>query len=152
MSGAGTFGAGLEPAGLDPVGAFSPKPSLGTQPRALLFNITTRQHVINADGTMASVHPVDQRVTLALGVKLGSIPSAPGVGNKLRTITRGSLAQLTAQANDYVEQALIAMTTAKEISVISIGVFAPQPGQLIVQVTYTNLITSQKMTAAASLF
>ena len=102
---------------------------------------------------MASINPIDSRVQLAMGIALGTIGSAPNIGNSLlATTTRGSLAQLTVQVNDAVRVALQPMTTASLIAVLSVGVFQPAANQLIAQVTYVNLITTQTMQAAVSIF
>jgi len=143
--GLGAYALGAEPAGLDPVLPPSPQAGVGAPPTALKFDLTLRQWVFNANGTLASVHPVDQRVVLALGFALGKIPAAPGIGNTLRSIPRVVPATIEAQVDSAVHAALDDMVTSGEITINEIDVW-PQTNGFITQVVYTNLITQQQDT------
>jgi hypothetical protein len=146
--GAGNFPAGTGFAGLDPVAPYSPSPQAGSPPEAMVFDLTTRQWVINDDGTMASQHPVDQEVQLALGIEFGKIPCVPADGNTLRQITRAAGDQLESEVDDAVHNAIDYLVASNSISLDQINVFPfSATNAFIAQIVYTNLITQQQKNA-----
>ena len=77
MAGAGTTYAGAGLAGADPQTLSTP---VAPMANAAQYDPRTRTLVTNADGSVATVHPVDQTVAFALTIKLGTISSVPTVG------------------------------------------------------------------------
>ena len=140
MSGAGTFSAGNgSPAGLDPVQppsavAIVPKP---TQPP--LFDISIRQFRRNSDGTLATIHWVDQAVALAMGIPAGGITSAPGIGNTLRKIKRAAGPRLQSDVKDAILVALGALIARNDITIVELTVLTPVPSQILIALTYVNM-------------
>ncbi len=138
MTGSGTYASGTGSAGFDPVGTVSAPPLTQNAPKALKFNPATRDFDIT-EGVYAALHPVDQRVALALTIELGSIPSAPNVGHTLRRMRRSSGATVEADAKDRVRQALKTLLDAEDIAIDRIEVDAETRGRVIVVVYYVNL-------------
>ncbi len=110
----GTHSSGTGSAGFAPVGAVSAAPLTQNAPKALKFNPATRDFDIT-EGVYAALHPVDQRVALALTIELGSLPSAPNVGHTLRKMRRSSGPTIEADARDRVRQALKTILDAKDM-------------------------------------
>ena len=142
--GMGDFPAGCGPAGLDPIVATTAR-AKKSPPQALQYDLATRRFVQNADGSMASVHPIDQQVDLAMGIALGSLPGTPTQGNRLRRIQRAAGQTLQREVEDAVYDALNLLTTAKKITVLAVLVATPAPGQVIVQLVYVNMVTRKRL-------
>lgn len=136
--GIGWYPAGLGPAGYDPV--VPPNaPRDVRPPAALLFDGQTRDFPLDANGFYREVHPVDQKVELALCVSRGAIASVPGIGNKLRTIQRVRVAVAETLCRNYIDEALADLLKAKSISVEKITIDTSVPGRLLFAVAYLNL-------------
>ena len=50
------------------------------------YDGATKDLVLNADGQISGVHPVDEGMALSLCVEKGSCPASPSMGNTLRKI------------------------------------------------------------------
>jgi hypothetical protein len=76
------MGFGDEPFGdaIPDVGGASNDPAVNARPRALKFNLQTRQHVLGADGLYVEAHPVDAAVEQSLGFLLRRIKASPTTG------------------------------------------------------------------------
>lgn len=142
--GAGNFPAGTgfgEKAGLDPI--YVPTPTVRRAlPQALVFDPGARAYVQNADGTMASIDPVDSEVALLLGIEFGSIPSAATFGQKLRAVlTRTPPARQQAIATQEVSRVLGRLMASGAINLISVAVDSSgaKRGAISIGVTYQNL-------------
>jgi phage baseplate assembly protein W len=97
--------------------------------------------VQNTNGTLSGVHPVDQQVALALFIELGSIPSAPEIGSKLRTVlSRTDPQQAYQTALDEVNRALALLYAQKAITLLSFALDQSTPGRSILAIGYTNLL------------
>ncbi len=144
--GAGEFDAGVDDiAGEDPLPAISP-PRDVTPPAALLYDGATRAHPLDADGRYLGIHPVDQRVALALLVTLGSVSSVPGLGSGLRKIKKITR-KTPAEVRNAVDLALADLVDAKDIEVrrVDIEVRGAPTGGFAVAVSYVNKrLTSSK--------
>lgn len=136
--GIGWFPAGFGPAGYDPV--VPPNaPRDVRPPAALLFDGETRDFPLDANGFYREVHPVDQRVALALCISRGAIASVPGIGNKLRTIQRVRRDVAETLARNYINEALAEMLSSKSIRIEKITIDTAVAGRLLFAVTYLNL-------------
>jgi hypothetical protein len=136
--GAGWYAAGYGPAGYDPV--IPPDaPRVVRAPDALRLDGPTKDYLLDDNGFYQSVHPVDQRVALALLVSRGAIAAAPELGNQLRTIRRVSKNVAIALAKSFVRDALNDLVTDKSIEINDVQIDADVPGRLFVQVMYTNV-------------
>jgi hypothetical protein len=137
-SGFGWLPAGVGPAGYNPV--VPPNaPRDVRPPAALLFDGGTRDFPLDENGFYRAIHPVDQKVALALCVSRGAIAAVPGIGNKLRTIQRVRRDVAITLVNNYVREALADLIAAKSIQVDKIEVDPDVPGRLLFAVTYLNL-------------
>ena len=133
---------GLFPLGGIGLPPFPPSsaPSVPQTPLALQFDPTVPGFVMNADGTMASIHPVDQKVALTLFIELGSISSAPNVGNKLRTVlNRVQPEQVNAIAGAELNRCLGPFISAGEITLTGFSVTQTGSGRTSLIVAYINL-------------
>jgi hypothetical protein len=136
--GMGWFPAGIGPAGYDPVvppdGPRNVRP-----PAALRLDGLARDYVLDDDGFYAESHPVDQKVGLALLVSRGAIAAVPGIGNKLRTIRRVSVAVAETLTRQHINEALSDLIRGKSIDIESIVVDTAVAGRLLFSVAYKNL-------------
>jgi hypothetical protein len=137
-------GAGL------PLFPASSTPGAPQTPLALQFDPTIPGFVQNADGTMTSIHPVDQKVALALFIEYGSISSAPTVGNKLRTLlNRVQPEQVNAIAGAELSRCLGPFIGAGEITLTGFTVTQTGSGRTSLSVAYVNLKDPRYTPAAA---
>lgn len=136
--GIGWYAAGLGPAGYDPV--VPPNaPRDVRPPAALLFDGETRDFPLDANGFYSEVHPVDQKVELALCISREAIAAAPEIGNKLRTIQRVKSTVAETLARNYIREVLADLLASKAIRIENIELDVSVPGRLLFAVTYTNL-------------
>jgi hypothetical protein len=78
--GAGSFPAGVGAAGIMP--ATTPPAERPPMPDGVpAFDVAQRDFVLDENGRHQTVHPFDQQVQLALGVKRGQFASDPDQGN-----------------------------------------------------------------------
>ena len=129
--------AGIGPAVVGPALAPSTAPSPGKQWGAPVYDLATRQILQNADGSFPSMHPVDVQVLIALGVKLGSIPSKPTAGSGNSALRQDSKAA-AALTND-VTVALSALVKRGDIRVVGVTIDMSIQGRTIRSVDYLNL-------------
>ena len=137
------MGMGLTPLGLGAnAGQFFPQvvaQRTTTYPQAMQFDPGLRQFVQNADGSMASIHPVDQKVALALGIENGSIPSATSQGHKIRQLlNRLDPSKRPQVATQEVRRVLADMITAGDVILVLVAVDASRGDSTRVNVTYVN--------------
>ena len=136
--GAGSFGAGEGAAGED-IPTPPDAPRNVTPPAALLFDGRTRDFPLNAQGRYRRVHPVDQRVALALLIAYGTIASAPTVGDKVRRITK-IVKSTPGQVAGFVNEALDTMLRAGDIVLRDVQIETNRVnGTILLAVSYTNL-------------
>ncbi len=133
---------GFYPLGFGPLGAVPPStpavPVRATYPRSLWFDGATRDYTIGADGRYLDLHPVDQRVALALLVALGSITLAPALGSTITSVAPGAPTTLAA-ATAAVRRALRDLLAEPAIVLRSVVVETSAHGRLEAAVTYVNL-------------
>lgn len=146
---AGNAAAGIQPAGYDPRNAPAPG-QRKLPPRAVNYDprirdFTTTVPVTGGLALYDAVHPVDQQVVLALTIDLGSLTSAPTVGNTYRQIQTLGIASLQNQVEDRTRAALKKLTDAQKIKILAIetDLTAAKVGQLKIAVTYVNLLTAK---------
>ena len=136
--GAGDFLAGMGTAGFDPPVVPSPARNV-RPPHALLFDGATRDVPLTDQGSYAEVHPVDQRVALALFVTLASIPSAPEIGNTLASVRIQDAASMQRDAEGRVRQALQDELNANNIELVAVAASVTPRWRVSVVVKYRNL-------------
>ena len=134
--GAGTWPAGSIIAGGD---VFTSSPAVPPRTAAAQYSPTGRVVVVNADGSVAVVHYVDQQVSLALGVPLGSIKAAPTIGIDLETIRKATKLTLQRCVTDAVSRALGSLLALRSITLGTIT-STWRPGASLWSVNYTNLV------------
>jgi hypothetical protein len=123
--GAGFYPAGGTPggpaslAGVDP--AYVPSLIVPLQTLvAIEFDPSTRQFVMNADGSFVGIHPVDQMVCLLLWLQQGDVPSAATLGNRIKVrISRVDPTTIPQIATDEVNTVLRALLDAGDIELAS---------------------------------
>lgn len=110
--GLGSYPAGSTLGGVD-VNPFSAEAA--AMASAAKWDPLLRVVVLNSDGTVATVHYVDQQVALALGVELGTIPSAPNVGIRLSNIRTATVASFALACRDSTVGALVGLLRSRAI-------------------------------------
>ena len=146
--GAGSFPAGFGPTGLDPLPP-PPRARDVTPPAALWFDGATQDFLLDrSTGLYVPLHPVDQRVALALLVNLGSLSGAPAVGAAFRSITRITPSTKTEVVSDATN-ALLPLVQQRLIRVDDIAVEVYVIGGFACAVSYTNLVTQKTPTFTA---
>lgn len=110
-----------------------------TPPVALRHTRDGRDFELDANGFYREIHPVDQKVALALVIVEGSLSSVPEMGNRLRTINRVSQAKGRTLAEQYVRLALSDLLKNGDVSIVKVEVDNAIKGRLVVAVTYKNL-------------
>lgn len=134
---AGDGKLGASPAGYDLlVGTEALRRAL---PHALYLDGATADFPLDSDGLHRSLHPNDQWVALQLLVRQGTMRSVPGMGNRLREITRVAPARAQRLAEDYINQALSDRVRTGDIRINSVEVDTSVRGRLVVAVSYTNM-------------
>lgn len=131
--------------GMDP----SPAPSIprtATPPVALWWDAASRDYLRDDNGFFKSLHPVDQKMGLALTLQFGTIATAFGLGAKFRQIRFTAGPTLGAQINDFVKQATADIVAAGEAQILSVSFQTPQPGTIEIFVSYVNLVTGKQQT------
>src|SRR6266436_1896982 len=139
--GAGQFPAGTGPGGFAPQNAPAPG-QIRLPPRAVNYDPQIRDFT-TTNGLYDAIHPVDQQVILALTIPLGSLKSAPTVGNTYHQVNRLSGITLVNEAEDRTKLALKRLLNAQKIEIIRIDVDVRVRGQFKVAVSYINLLTKK---------
>jgi hypothetical protein len=138
--GAGQFAAGDGPAGEDPVAAPS-APSANDPPAAAYLDLELRNFKLNADGTFAEMHPVDQAAQWSFAIRRGTHKADRRVGH---TLFDGPPLTGVAKQNDLNIRAQNAFPFSRLISEGKIAfegvqVADPKKGETGVAVHYRNL-------------
>lgn len=155
MSGAGYgYPAGYGPAGEDPPAALSSGPSADGVPAALDFNEGT--FALGTDGRYGSIHPIDQRMRLALllsryrsegGRIVPNIPAAPDQGFDWTTPFQWG-EKLTADVTDRLRNAIrrAGLMIGQDIQEVRISVSSQRTaGRISFEYVYRNLRTSAEV-------
>lgn len=138
--GAGDYGAGLGGAGFDPVLPASSPITDAAPPLAVYFDLATKTYLSNADGTLKGMHPVDQRVVLALGIEAGSLTGVPSQGHRFRSrLSRVPPATIPRIALDETRLALKNLLLAKDILLLAVETDTTVRGRVLIAVTYVNM-------------
>lgn len=138
--GLGSYPFGVGPFGRDPA-ITTARPS-GTTPSALLFDVGTKQTLLDANGYAVSIDPIDQEVSLAIGVGRGTLTSSPDTGLDYERLLRASSDTVLAIARDAVNVALAAPLGRGDVRVLDVQAESGG-GRVSLVVTYANLRTGQ---------
>ena len=134
--GLGSYACGVGPCGHDPVASPSTR---STAASAIpYYDPLIRGFATTSDGDLVSVHPVVQEASFALGVALGSIPSAPTVGLNIRRIKSARSADVPIVARDEVEVALKRLIDAGDIQIVRVTASAAW-GRVLMETEFVNL-------------
>ncbi len=147
--------AGDYDAGEDEGGDELPGPAASaarTAPAALLLDVSTRRHVLQADGTFQALHPVDAAVINALFIARGKLRLAPGLGNRFREIRSPYDPRAQAVATDMVREALADEIRAGLVTVVQVRVEARSANAIEIAVDYFNerLLPREQQTRTSS--
>lgn len=143
--GAGEFAAGDGAAGEDPV-AVPSAASANTPPPAPYLDLGLRNYKLNADGTIARMHPVDQAAQWSFAVVRGTHKADPRVGHTFFKSPPGLSGE--AKQNDLTLRALDAfpfsrLIKAGQIEFVSVQFVDPKKGETRIAVHYRNLVLDQ---------
>lgn len=149
--GAGDFCAGDGDAGEDPVAPPSPA-SDNVPPAAAYLDLGSKNFLLNADGTMASMHPVDQAVQWSFAIRRGTHKADQRIGHTFFQAPplTGAAKQkdLEARAQDaFPFSKLIAQ---KDVQFIGVTVADPKKGETGIVVAYRNLRLDPTQTQTAN--
>jgi len=101
------------------------------------FDLGTKQITQNSDGTFQSIHAVDLRMRMALGIVLGSIPSAPEVG-----CAKGPARQTQQSKAEHVAvmtTAVASIVANGDVKILGFRVDQSVPGRTVRYCEYVNL-------------
>jgi len=140
----GDYEAGSGPAGFDPI-AISTRPTAAA-PTALLYDLETRQTLLDSNGYARSMDPVDQEVRFCIGVELGAFPSSPTTGIDLGRLRRARSEAVQQVAVDAVNVALAGPLGRGDVRVDKV-ISSNDNGRIMLWVYYTNLRTAKPMRA-----
>lgn len=139
MIGIGAIAAGYVPAGGETTADQGSARNVRL-PSAVKFDPSTGDVPRDtATGLYEATHPVDQRVTLALGVALGKLALDKTLGSRLLTLQPAAQERMTALALGHVEEALANLITAGDITLLSVSTKLSAHGRIVVEVQYVNL-------------
>lgn len=138
--GAGQFPAGLGPAGEDPVAQAS-RASNNSPPNAAYLDLKARNLLLNADGSTASMHPVDQAAQWSFLIRRGTLQADPRVGH---TFFDAPALTGAAKLNDLRLRARDAfpfsrLIANRDVEFIDIQLADPKKGETGIGVFYRNL-------------
>ena len=137
--GAGDYAAGFaDIAGEDPIAVLSAARDL-LPPLALAFDGETRTFLRDENGLLLSVHPIDQKVALALFIEQKKITSAPNTGSTLREIKYLDPQKVVTDATNRINRALNAVLKPGDIEIISLEVTQPSRWSISTKLEYRNL-------------
>ena len=151
--GAGSFGAGSGPAGLDPVAITSPVTATLT-PAAPYLDLKLKNFKLNADGSFAAQHPVDQAVQWSFAIRRGTHKADARIGHTLfdgpRLTGDAQLKDLTQRAADAFPFSVL--LEKKQVAFEGVQVVNPKNGETDLAVHYRNLVLdpTQRLTASVS--
>ena len=116
-----------------------------TVPEALWWDGTTKQWQMDGD-QWSSVHPVDQAMMLGCCFRLGSIPSAPDIGNTVFEINSLGSPNIRddVEARIRIANPVARMITEGKAVIDSVDTEVQAGGRLLVQVAYFNLVTDPR--------
>lgn len=137
---AGDFLSGDEPAGQELIPEIS-APRGAAPLRALLFLGQARDMPLREDGSgqYRDIHPVDQKVELALLTERGRIASAPDVGLEIADLPRDDGDIFKAEVARRVRTALATLLNAGDIRLLELVARRPFRGAAYFLVRYQNL-------------
>ena len=134
--GFGSYPFGVGPFGYDPVtGAVIPAKVAAPTP---IYDPSTRTFPLTADGTLADNHPVVLEVSLALGIRAGSIPSLVSFGLRTERIRKARREELQQTAQGEVELALSRLIERGDVALVSV-VATAKSGIVQLEVVFRNL-------------
>lgn len=148
MSGAGSGVAGGGLAGKS--AAASVPPRNVRPPRALYFDGASRDMLlVTATGLYRSLHPVDQKMAMAMVLRRGSIPVAPDLGSTFHEIAIGAEETMTADAIQRANQAAASLLQAGDVKIDSVRCYSSQASRVRVEVNYFNLRLAEEERAGS---
>lgn len=136
------IGAASSPAGAGYAGADIPSLSAVVAPIANpeFYVPLARSTALNADGSIQTIHPVDQTVIFNLSNKLGSVPNDPTRGLDLDAIRIATDNRKLQVAQDRVKRAIATSIASGDVKLVSVVLQdKPPPGYLGITITYVNL-------------
>jgi hypothetical protein len=136
---AGEYIAGeVDVAGEAPVADLS-APRNVAPPVALVFDGKTRTFLRNDDGFLLSIHPVDQKVALALLVERDRMSHTPNTGSTLRQIKYLDATKLETDITNRINRALNDVLKPGDIQILKLSVMQPSRWSVSVTFQYLNL-------------
>lgn len=134
--GFGSYPFGVGPFGYDPVTA-AVIPAKVSAPTPV-YDPATKTFPFAADGTLADNHPVVLEVSLALGIRAGSIPSLVSLGLRAERIRNARRDELQRTAEDEVELALSRLIERGDVELVSVTATV-KSGAIRLEVVFRNL-------------
>ena len=148
MSGAGSGVAGAGLAGKSAPASLAPRDV--RPPRALYFDGASRDMLlVTATGLYRSLHPVDQKMAMALVLRRGSIPVAPDLGSTFHEIGIGEEEAMTADAIQRASQAAALLIQVGDVRITSVRCFSSRVSRVRVEVDYLNLRLAEEERAGS---
>lgn len=109
------------------------------RPVSAYYDPDLREFVLDDGGQFTNVHPVDQEVSLRLGVALGTLAGSPNVGLDVASLKRASAESMQAAVNDAVQTALADLVDRGDIELLGSPLMPDAAGRPFFFVDYRNL-------------
>lgn len=139
--GSSPFGIGLF--GADVVTASSTR--LTVPPQAAMYDLKTKAFPLDEDdGTIVSVHPIDQIVALRVSMPLGTIKSLPTLGHEFAKLSRLAPDKVQPAAERLVTAMYADLVKRGDITILGVRTATPVRGNNQVGIDYVNNRTTQR--------
>lgn len=135
--GAGNYPVGVGPAGFDPASITAATAEIGA--RALLFDPSSHDILVDDQGHYLETHPVDSRVMINLGLEFGIVASANTIGSLLDSLPIDDAEPMTAEALRRVTLALADMIAAGDVALVLVNAWASPSSRAHIEIVYQNL-------------
>lgn len=143
--GFGDFPWGTTPFGID-IPAQASVPGQVQPLQAMLYDIGTRGFPILPNGLISGVHPIDQKVALAMGIVNGQVKDDPTLGINFGALSRQNNGKKQIIAEQLIAQQVVLkkLVQTDDITILDVLTDTPTRGNDQVALDYINNRTGQR--------
>ena len=108
-------------------------------PTELLYDPASHDIPLDAAGNYLQTHRVDSEAMLAIGLPLGVVSSAPGIGSLLWSLPIDDAIPMTAEALRRVTLAWSDLIAAGDLAIVLVNAWATPSYRAHIEIVYQNL-------------